>query len=608
MNLESIKSINLIEFANRHYNLGVKASGQALCPFHKESRPSFSIYENGGTWLWKDHHDGKAGSIIDLVMELEKIGVGDAMKRIKFLEGIEDQSSTEGSLDTDLVEDSDIVRTHDYLDEAGVLVWQKVKLTDGSFRCRRKVDGKWVYNLAGIAPIPYRLNDIVGQPSVFVCEGEKDADTLTGLGYVATSGPHGKSSWPDELTPWFAGKGIRIIYDVGNDDAGRGVAFKLSQVSDQIELLLVPLEAHEADITDYLEQFTTPDEKRGKFAKIIAHGLPYIAHRLDNLKCQLVGLDRVEPERVEWLWQNRFPLGKLSLICGDPGAGKSYFSIFMAAHVSTGTPWPDRPEPLPQGSVIILTAEDGLADTVRPRADANNADNSRIKVLDGIKIKDRVRSFNLIDHVSALREAVQALNDVRLIIIDPITAYMGKTDSNKNADVRGALAPLCQLAEKHRLSIIGITHLNKDVTKKAVYRAMGSLAFIATARAVWFIAPDERDRQRRLFLPIKTNLSVDPQGLAFRIEGGRLVFEEDPIDIPAEEFLSNDSQEGTSALKEACEWLRQALADGPLSSKDCFRMARENHISDASLRRAKRTLGARSFKQSSSTGSCWMWK
>jgi len=608
INLDELKSINLIEFANRHFDLRIQANGQAKCPFHEDSRPSFSVYRVGNNWFWKDHHDGKSGSIIDLVMELEKIGIGDAIKRFKHLEGIEDQLSSRGPSSSSYVKDSDIARIHAYLDETGALIWQKIKLRDGSYRCRRKDGEKWVYSLNGINPIPYRLNTFIGQPSVFLCEGEKDADTLSALGYPSTSGPFGKSSWPDDLTPWFAGKEIRIIYDVGNDDAARQAASKLFKVSEKIELLLVPLEAHEADITDYLDQFKTPEEKREKFAEIVARGLHYVPWKFDSLRSQLVGLDTVLPERVDWLWHNRFPLGKLSLICGDPGDGKSYFSIFMAAHVSTGRDWPDIPGPIPQGSVIILTAEDGLADTVRPRADANLADVSKIKIIEGIKDQNGVKVFNLIEHIPQLEEAVQAIEDVRLVVIDPITAYLGETDSHKNADVRRVLAPLSKIAEQNRIAVLAITHLNKDTAKKAVYRTMGSLAFTAAARAVWAITRDENDNHRRLFLPIKTNLSHDPKGLAFRIENSRLIFEDQPIEIRAEDALSNEVQDETTAIAQACEWLQEALSDGTLPAKDCFRMAKDNSISEASLRRAKQKLGVRSSKHGALEKSRWMWE
>ena len=154
----------------------------------------------------------------------------------------------------------------------------------------------------------------------------------------------------------------------------------------------------------------------------------------------------IEPVPIQWFWEDRFALGKLSLVAGVPGLGKSQLMCAMAAAASTGGRWPDGTA-APQGSVIFITCEDDAADTIRPRLDAAGADVKRVHLLDWAlgKLQDR-QHFDVNEHVPALTSLVSSLGDVRLIVIDPITAYLGRMDSHVTADVRGALNPLQTLA------------------------------------------------------------------------------------------------------------------------------------------------------------------
>lgn len=331
----------------------------------------------------------------------------------------------------------------------------------------------------------------------------------------------------------------------------------------------------------------------------------------EGIRPNLISLDSVEPRPVKWLWKNRIPQGKITLIIGDPGDGKSYLTIYIAAQITAGGTWPDSEIPISTGSVIILTAEDGLADTVRTRADASGADVEKIKILDGITKRNGGQDFfNLLEYLPALEQAIIATENVRLVIIDPIPAYLGRIDSHNTSMVRGALAPLASLAEKYEIAIVAITHLNKNEAFKAIYRATGSLAFIAAARAVWAVTRDNNDetRTRRFLLPIKANLSINPDSLAFRITNNGIIFENRPLEINPEEALSSERREETSTLNHAVNWLREALENGPIPSVDIFRMAQENRISDATLRRAKTRLGVKSDKEGIAQNGRWLWK
>ena len=269
MNLDQLKAIDLAGFLYRHYGLRANGSGLVLCPFHEDTKPSLSIFQKNGTWGWKCHGCGAKGTLIDFIMKKEDIGLPEAVKRAMELEGIR-QEPPQGPKTK-----PDIVRIHSYTDAEGHETWQKVKLSNDTFRCRRKDGDGWVYNLNGVVRLPYRYDKIKNEPGVVLTEGERDADTLAALGFPATSGPSGKDSWPDELTPLFRDKEIRIIYDVGQDEAALVVARKLSAVTPHVFILKVPLPNREDDITDYLGEFPNNDSKRDAFLEILAKEVPF---------------------------------------------------------------------------------------------------------------------------------------------------------------------------------------------------------------------------------------------------------------------------------------------------------------------------------------------
>jgi len=237
-------------------------------------------------------------------------------------------------------------------------------------------------------------------------------------------------------------------------------------------------------------------------------------------------LEGVESERLEWLWPERIPLGKLSLLVGDPGLGKSLIALDVAAHLSIGRAWPDAPSDcrgFPPANTLLLTAEDDLADTVKPRLDAAKGDATRVTVLEAAQDRQedgtrKRRGINLARDLARIEYALDEIPNVQLLVFDPLSAYLGGVDTHTNADVRVVLAPLADLASRRELAVLGVTHLRKS-GGKALYRTMGSIAFAAAARAVWGVAadPDDDTGQRRIMLPIKTNRAPGGDGLAYRI-------------------------------------------------------------------------------------------
>ena len=312
---------------------------------------------------------------------------------------------------------------------------------------------------------------------------------------------------------------------------------------------------------------------------------------------------------IRWLWPGRIARGKVSMIAGHPGLGKSQITAALAAVVTTGGRWPVDGASCERGRVILLNAEDDAADTIRPRLEAAGAALDYCEVLDAVSTgvgpdgREATRGFSLKVDVGVLDELLTARKDVALVVIDPITAYLAGVDSHVNADVRAVLAPLGELAVRHGVAIICVSHLNKGgaATSEALLRVSGSLAFVAAARAAFIVAKDPEDSARRLFVPAKNNIGKDASGLAFSIEscalpGGietsRILWESEPVSITADDVMTPPRDEGDRTMTdEAVDLLRDVLSAGRVLARDIKRRAGEAGITDKALRTARERLG-----------------
>jgi hypothetical protein len=326
----------------------------------------------------------------------------------------------------------------------------------------------------------------------------------------------------------------------------------------------------------------------------------------------------ITPEPVEWLWREPIALGKLSLIAGEAGLGKSQVSIAMAAAVTTGGELPCGEGRAPQGNVVILSAEDGVADTIVPRLMAASADRNRVHLVTAVRGdngKDR-RAFDLSADLAKLEQKISEVGDVRLIIIDPISSYLGpKVDSHVNAAVRGVLEPVSEMAARLRIAIVAITHPPKGTGTAAINRFIGSIAFVAAARSAYIVARDPEDENRRLFLPAKNNLAAKGKGLAFRLEqrlvddpakgivASSVVWEPEPVTMTADQALqATDAQVSGDRTERthADEFLRDILAGGPVATAEVKREATAAGLSWATVRRAQSRLGIRPVRRAES--------
>lgn len=332
-------------------------------------------------------------------------------------------------------------------------------------------------------------------------------------------------------------------------------------------------------------------------------------------------LSDVEPERVEWLWPGRIPLGKLTILEGDPDKGKSVMTLDFAARVTTGRPFPsdqlgdveslghlEDVENLEDvGGAVIISAEDGLADTIRPRLDAAGADVSKVVALTTVPDgQGNEREISIPQDLPTLEKAIERVN-AKLVIVDPLSAFMSG-DINKDQDVRRALTPFARLAEEMGCAVVVLRHFTKNVETNAIYRGGGSIGIIGAARSAMAVAPHPDDEDQKVLVPQKNNLSKKLCAIAYTVvegdNGAPRTKWGDTVDLSNEDVLKPDiSQEKRSEVERAKTWIADKLKDGPVPSKAIEAMADEDEISNSTLERAKTLLPVRSKK----VGKTWCW-
>jgi hypothetical protein len=261
--------------------------------------------------------------------------------------------------------------------------------------------------------------------------------------------------------------------------------------------------------------------------------------------------------------------------------------------------------------VLVLSAEDGVADTIRPRVDRLGGDAARFHVLQAVRVRGHERGFSLSADLPYLEAALER-TQASLLPIDPVSAYLGKADSWKDAEVRSVLMPLARLLERRRVAGLGVMHLTKATDRRALYRALGSVAFVAAARSVFAVAKDPENPERRLLLPVKCNIAASPPALAFRVTPQvTLAWEAGPEGLDADAALRDGaSAEERTALEEAMDFLHEILADRhEVPVKAILEEARRNSIATITLRRAQRKLGVEKRRQGlEGGGGEWLWR
>jgi hypothetical protein len=324
---------------------------------------------------------------------------------------------------------------------------------------------------------------------------------------------------------------------------------------------------------------------------------------------EVVNLADVEDRDPEWFWQDHFLKNELNIIAGIQGTGKSYFTHWLAACVTTGRQFPGTFWPTPKGRVVFLCYEDPPY-RVKRRINACGGDASFVSIVRGTK---RGELFSLQTDLPRLRAELKKLPDTVLLIIDHVVSFfgLGKADTNKGSDVRAVLLPLCKLAEEFHVTLLGVMHLNKSGDMSPIHRLSGASAFGEVARTVWLIERDKADKNRRYFSPLKLNDGQEPPAMTWSIgPDGAVGFSEGQTPPPIEEQLSPHPKP-KSKKQQAKEFLLQTLQNGPMLAEEVDGLAENEGINHWTLESAKKEMGVVSTRRTDGEGSWqegkWEW-
>ena len=372
---------------------------------------------------------------------------------------------------------------------------------------------------------------------------------------------------------------IKTVYlCLDSDQAGNDACSRLAELVPEGLTVhrLVPLYKdwnevlqHRAEITD------------GKYLREAIYGLK---EPPQEETVEIIRMSEVDTQTVEWLWEPYIPFGKVTIVQGNPGEGKTTFALRLAAACTTGGTLPGM-KPLPPFQVIYQTAEDGLGDTVKPRLIEAEADLDRVLVIDEAK-----RELTLSDE--RIEKAITQ-NGARLIILDPIQAYMGeKTDMNRANEVRPMFRRLADVAERTGCAVILIGHLNKAAGGQSAYRGLGSIDFRAAARSVLLIGRVKREPNVRVIVHDKSSLAPEGKPVAFCLDPETGFSWIGEYDITADELLSGAGGNTATKTEQAEKLILDLLADGKeLASEDIVKAAAEAGISERTVQNAKRNMG-----------------
>ncbi len=311
---------------------------------------------------------------------------------------------------------------------------------------------------------------------------------------------------------------------------------------------------------------------------------------------EMIRMSDVELQEVNWLWKPYIPFGKITIVQGDPGEGKTTFALQLAAVCTSGGALPgmENTEPF---NVIYQTAEDGLGDTIKPRLIEANADESRV-----LNINEDTDPLYLSDE--RIEKAILQTN-AKLMILDPIQGYVGeKVDINRANEIRSVLKKLSSVAERTGCAIVLVGHLNKAKGASSAYRGLGSIDFRAAARSVLLVGRLKNEPNVRVIVHDKSSLAPEGKSIAFNL-GNEKGFHwlDGYSDISSEELLCGISNETKTAVAE--DLIRDMLEDGAeVPADEIFRMAQAKNISKRTVNEAKKNISGIKSKK---VGKGWNW-
>lgn len=308
-------------------------------------------------------------------------------------------------------------------------------------------------------------------------------------------------------------------------------------------------------------------------------------------------MSEVPLQKVEWLWKPYIPFGKISIIQGDPGEGKTTLALQLAAACSTGAALPgaEQREPF---DVIYQTAEDGLGDTVKPRLVEAGADENRI-----LNIVEDSKALSMLD--DRIEKAI-VQTGAKLLILDPMQGYLGdKTDMNRANEIRTVMKNLAAVAERTGCAIVLVGHLNKASGMSSAYRGLGSIDFRAAARSVLLVGRLKKEPSVRVIVHDKSSLAPEGKSLAFNLGNDAGFYWLDGYeDISSEDILSGGATDEKTKTAKAEALIRSFLSGGnEVPCEEIFKAAKEQQISERTVNQAKKNLSVFTRKVSTK----WMW-
>lgn len=566
----------------------------ACCPAHDDGHASLSVsLSTEGKVLIHCH----AGCDTEAVLEAAGLGWADLAP---------DDTKANGHRGLP----RQLVATYDYTDAEGQLLFQKVRYFPKDFRLRRPDgNGGWLWNTKGVAPVLYNLPALrkarEAHMPVYLVEGERDCKALADREEVATTVPGGAGKWRAEFAAEFTGARVVIVAD--RDDAGRAHALTCARALTAVAASVTVWESDRGnDTAEHFERGGDFDDFRPAPWWPEPEPAAEPAVPADQGATARL-LAEVTPVRIQWLWPGWLAAGKLALLDGDPGCGKSTLAVEVAARVTSGAPLPDEDKDVRHdpASVVLLTAEDGIADTVVPRLIAAGADRQRVRAYEKVHYRDdegvlRRRLPVLPTDLDRLAHMIHAM-EARLVIVDVFFAYLATTvNSWRDQDVRQVLAAMGDVAEATGATFLLLRHLNKSGGGPAVYRGGGSIGITGAARTALAAAFDPRDetRSRRVMAVVKSNVGQLPRPLTYTIvedpmaSAGRVAWQ-GPCDITADELLTWRAPGGGKAtvVDSAGSWLAEVLAEGPVAYQELITLGRLEGFDANALKRAATQLG-----------------
>jgi hypothetical protein len=525
---------------------------------------------------------------------------------------------------------------HEYHDRDGKPIFWRIRLkhpeTGEKWLRPMKLNGRGYIlgepEFPGGKPL-YRLPKLNSQlnTEIYVVEGEICADALEKLGLlVTTSGgadSAGKADWSI-----LAERSVVIWPDY--DEAGQRYAETVAAILLRLGCTVHMIDVHalnlpsKGDVVDWLaihgeatgddlaglpkielqrpQQGHDGAQAAGGMSNFLTHGNPPQAEYVSTV--QLVRGCDLKPEPVSWLWDGWLAAGKMHILGGAPGTGKTTISLSLAAIVTTGGRWPDGSQS-PAGNVVIWSGEDDPADTMVPRLLLSGTDVSRVYFIDEVRDGNEPRPFDPARDIELLRRKLAEIGDVRLLIVDPIVSAVAG-DSHKNAEVRRSLQPLADLAASTRCALLGITHFSKGTGgREPVERLTGSLAFGALARIVLVAAKHQEEgvdgRMTRLFLRAKSNIGPDDGGYEYDLQQGEAcpgifnscVIWGNAVEGGARELLATaeaaTNEGGGESVQSVASWLHDLLIEegGRIDRRDVMKAAQAMGYNERTVHRAR---------------------